>query len=273
MRNRRPLGVTMALWIGIIVVMTPFGVLLLASLKQDTELVGGALSLPQQLMWSNYVTVWIEARFSSYLVNSVIVATVTTIVVVLISAMAGFSFAKLKFRGRNALFTILLLGLMLPTTAIIIPIYYRLRDLHLLDSLAGVVLPLIGLGLPFGTFLMRQFFRDVPDSLMDSAIIDGCGRLRAFISIFLPLASGGLQALAVVQFMYAWREYLLPLIVSQSDETQTLTVGLYRLYKSYVSSYTKIAAGAVIVFVPILIVYALMQRHFATGMLAGSVKG
>ena len=273
MRHSRPLAARIALWLGIIVVMTPFVVLLLASFKQDTELAGGALSLPRQFKWSNYAAVWVEARFSSYLFNSIVVAVSTTIAVVVMSAMAGYSFSKLRYRGRNALFMILLLGLMLPTPAIIIPLYYRLRDLQLLDTLLGIVLPLVGLGLPFGSFLMRQFYRDVPNELMDSAIIDGCGKLRAFISVFLPLAKGGLQSLAVVQFMFAWREYLLPLIISHSDRTQTVTVGLYRLYKSYVASYTRIAAGAILVFLPILIVYALLQRRFVTGMLAGSLKG
>jgi len=269
----KAIGIQTALAFAAVLVLLPIVVLILSSLKTDVELSRGALGLPESLQWKNYKMVWIEARFKTYLANSLIIGICTTLLVLILSALAGFGFSKFNFLGQNVLFLFILMGLMLPPTVIIIPLYYRLRDLGLLDTLPGIFLPLVGLGIPFGTFLMRQFFKDVPNELLDAAIIDGCNRFTAFLFVFLPIAKGGLQSLAVVQFMFAWREYFLPLIISQSDKTQTLTVGLYRLYKSYVASYARIAAGTILVFLPILVVYIILQRRFATGMIAGSLKG
>lgn len=253
--------------------LLPIVILVFTSLKTDIEVYDGVLKLPSEFQWVNYIKVWNDAGFGTYMKNSAIVSTGTVVLVVILASLAGFGFAKLRFRGQNFTFLLLLLGLMVPVPAIIIPLYFNLRDMRLLNTPWGLILPQVGLGLPFGTFLMRQFFRDIPDELMDAAMIDGCGELGAFRHVFLPNARKGLESLAVVQFMFSWNEYFLPLIISQNDAAQTVTVGLYRLYKSYVASHTTISAGAVMVFLPILLMYILLQRRFMGGMLGGSLKG
>jgi len=251
----------------------PIIFLFFTSLKTDIEVYDGVWKLPSNLHWINYVEVWTDARFNIYFKNSIIVSVVTTIFVLIISSLAGFAFAKFQFFSKNVLFFVLLLGLMIPSSAIIIPLYYILRDAGLLNTAWGLILPQVGLGLPFGIFLMRQFFKDIPDELMDSAFIDGCGKFGAFWYIYLPIARKGLESLAVIQFVFVWNEYFLPLIVSQDDSAQTLTVGLYRVFKSYVSSYAKISAGAILVFLPILLLYFILHRQFISGITSGSLKG
>lgn len=253
--------------------LLPIVILISTSLKTDVEVYDGVLKLPLKLQWVNYINVWNDGGFGTYIKNSAIVSTGTVVLVVILASLGGFGFSKLRFRGQSFMFLLLLLGLMVPVPAIIIPIYYSLRDMRLLNTPWGLILPQVGLGLPFGAFLMRQFFRDIPDELMDAAMIDGCGELGAFWHVFLPNARKGIVSLAVVQFMFSWNEYFLPLIISQSDTAQTVTVGLYRLYKSYVASYTTISAGAVMVLLPILVLYILLQRRFTGGMLGGSLKG
>ena len=150
------------------------------------------------------------------------------VLMILVCAPAGYAFAKMRFRGSEALFYLLILGLTVPIQAIVIPLYQLLSGLGLLDSLAGITLAQVGNGIPFGVFLMRNFFRNVPHELLEAARVDGCGHGRILLRIFLPISAPAVLALVVISALGTWNDFFLPLVVLISPEVQTLPLGLVR---------------------------------------------
>jgi raffinose/stachyose/melibiose transport system permease protein len=222
----------------------------------------------------NFATAWDEGNFSSYLRSSVIVAVTVVAASTLLSIPAGYAFGMMRFRGEQALFYLFLLGLMVPLEATIVPLYYDFRDLALTDTYAALILPQIGVSLAFGTFWMRAFFRSVPRSLVEAARIDGAGSLRILRSVLFPQVRPALLTLCVLVFMYTWNEFLLALVMLQGSNNTTAPLGLsYFAGVTRSGDPTKVAAAAVMVALPVVAVYLVLQRHFIRGVLAGALKG
>ena len=179
----------------------------------------------------------------------------------------------MRFRGSDALFYLLLIGLIFPYEATVIPLYYLFRDVGLTDSLWALILPQIGLSIPFGTFWMRAFFRSTPGPLVEAARLDGASSLTTLVRVLLPQARPALTTLVVLVFMWTWNEFLLALVMIQSDELRTAPLGL-ALFAGANRQLdpTLTAAAAVLVALPIVIVYVFLQRSFIRGMFAGAVK-
>lgn len=252
----------------------PFLWLLASSLKTEAEIAtADPFAAPDRLMWGNYVDAWRIGSFGELILNSLANVAAVVVLMILVCAPAGYAFAKMRFRGSEALFYLLILGLTVPIQAIVIPLYQLLSGLGLLDSLAGITLAQVGNGIPFGVFLMRNFFRNVPHELLEAARVDGCGHGRILLRIFLPISAPAVLALVVISALGTWNDFFLPLVVLISPEVQTLPLGLVRFAGTYSTDHRLVFAGTVISFLPIVLLYIATQRRFTEGLTQGALKG
>ena len=224
--------------------------------------------------FENFATAWRVGRFGTYMANSILVAAIVVVVSAILSSLAGYAFGTMRFRGSTALFYLLLLGLMVPSEAIVIPLYYDLRGLGLTDTYAALIFPQIAQSLAFGVFWMRQYFRSVPSEIIEAARMDGAGHMRVLRSVLLPMGRPAITTMVLLVLMWTWNEFLLPLIMLPTNEgLRTAPLGLSFFKGQYTEGTSLLAAGAVLVALPIVVFYIFAQRHFIRGMLEGSVKG
>jgi raffinose/stachyose/melibiose transport system permease protein len=222
---------------------------------------------------SNFVDAWNDGNFGPYLRSSVIVTVVVVTVASVLSILAGYAFGLMRFRGSQVLFYVVLLGLMIPTEAIVVPLYYDYRDAGLTDTYWALIFPQIGTSVAFGTFWMRAFFRTVPRSLVEAARIDGASSWFTLWRVVLPLARPAVLTMTVLLSMWTWNEFLLALVMVTDEGLRTAPLGLSFFQGRNQTDLTLLAAGAVIVATPVVLLYVFLQRHFIRGMLSGAVKG
>jgi raffinose/stachyose/melibiose transport system permease protein len=256
-----------------VIVIYPVLSIVLLAFHKRTDLVTG-FSIPDSLDFSTFKEAWEQGGFNRGLVNSFIVAATVTIVSSVLSTLAGYAFGTMRFRGNEALFYLLLIGLIFPYEATVIPLYYVFRDAGLTDSLWALILPQIGLSVPFGTFWMRAFFRSTPSSLVEASRLDGASSFVTLWRVLLPQAWPAITTMVVLIFMWTWNEFLLALVMIQSDELRTAPLGLalFAGANRGTLNTTLVAAAAVLVALPVIIVYVFLQRSFIRGMFAGAVK-
>ncbi len=225
---------------------------------------------PNPLTLQNYVHVFTRIPFLRYFSNSVLVAVATTLGHVFFDTLAAYAFAKLTFPGRDRIFFIMLLALMVPFQVNLIPMFRIMGILHWADTYLALIIP--NLTNIFGIFMMRQFLMSIPNDLLDQARIDGCNEFGVFRKIVLPLALPGLATLVIFTFMGTWNDFLWPRIVTNSEAIFTLPVGLAQLQMKNTSNEAQIMAGTVLTALPMIVVFLFMQRQFIEGMTAGALK-
>jgi raffinose/stachyose/melibiose transport system permease protein len=230
------------------------------------------LGIPDHLTFQSFREAWRVGHFSTYLRSSVIVASAVVSVSCLLSIMSGYAFGLMRFRGATALFYLMLLGIIVPTEALVVPLYYDLRDHSLTDTYWALILPQIGLSVSFGTFWMRAWFLTAPRSLIEAARVEGASSWTVLWRILVPLGRPAVLTMAVLIFMWTWNEFLLALVMVSSEHLRTAPLGLAFFQGQHTSDFSLLAAGAVIVALPVVIVYLFLQRHFISGMLSGAVK-
>jgi len=270
--RRRSIVITVILALLVGAVLAPFVWVILNSFRTDSEIFGQTLSWPRSWTLENFAVAWTQGGFGRYSINSLIVAVSATILTLVVSLPAGYVFGKLAGRKTNLLFYVLLITITLPIEAIAIPIFYQMRSMGLVDSLVGLTLVIVGTGLPLGVFIMRNFFRDLPDSLSEAAEIDGASTWRTFTHIMIPLAKPAMLAVVVFSFLAAWNEYLLALLLLFNNATMTIPLGLTQFQGQYNSNYGALFAGITLAMIPSILVYLILQRSFTEGLLAGSTK-
>lgn len=263
-------GALLALGITII----PFVWMLLSSVKPEAEiLVIPPKWIPSTIIWDHFRELFVRLDILKNLTNSAIVTVSITIATIIVNAMAGFAFAKYRFPGREALFTVLLATMMIPGQVTMMPVFLLLKSLGLLNTYTGLILP--GAASVFAIFLMRQFMMGLPDSLLEAARIDGCSEWRLFFQIVLPLAMPAVATLTIFTFMAAWNEFLWALIVMLDSDMYTLPVALATLSGQAETS-TKwgvLMAGSVITILPVLIVFLAVQKQYIRGISMTGTKG
>ena len=237
---------------------------------------GEASALPPRLLPSaptlaHYRDLFGRLRLGRALLNSTLLATATSALAVVLNGLAGYAFAKLRFRGRARLFRLLLALLVVPAQVAMLPLFLLLKQMGLVNTLAGVVVP--GLASVFGIFLVRQYALSIPDELLDAARIDGAGELRLFVSIVLPTIVPILATLAIWTFLATWNDFMWPLIVLSDESHYTLPVALASLVGEHVQDTELMMAGSVLTTLPVLLVFLFLQRYYIQGVMAGSVKG
>nr|WP_150307934.1 carbohydrate ABC transporter permease [Planctomonas psychrotolerans] len=220
----------------------------------------------------NFVAAWQEGRFGSYMATSVLVAAIVVTLAVGLSLLSGYAFGTMTFRGQNVLFYLFLLGIMVPAEAIIVPLFFDLRTLGLTDTVWAVSLPQVAQSVAFGTYWMRTYFRGVNRSVIEAARLDGASSQRVLWSILVPMGRPAITTMVVLMFMWTWNEFLIPLVMSPSGSFRTAPLGLALFQGQYTQGTALLAAGAVLVALPVVLLYFLLQRHFIRGMLDGAVK-
>ena len=245
----------------------------LAAIKPFDPSVNDPFAFPVAVTLEYIKEAWTTGRMGLYMRNSILVAIPRVTVVLLLASMAGYAFGKLKWKGRDLVFKFLLLGMMIPINAMIIPLYYNIQQMGMINSLQAMILPYFGLSMPFACFMMRSFFRELPNELVESAIIDGAGKFKTWMYVMLPLTKPALTSLLIFEFMWSWNDYLLPMLMVYDDNFRTLPLGLMYFQGEYTMNTSLIAAAVTICTVPILIVYSIFQRSFIDGITAGAVKG
>jgi multiple sugar transport system permease protein len=227
--------------------------------------------LPHAATLANYVTLFTRLNIARALANSVLITVATTCLSLLVTALAGYAFAKLRFAGRDRLFGILLAGLVVPTQVGMLPLFLLLRGMHLVNTPLGVIIP--GLASILGIFLIRQYALSIPDDLLDAARIDGGGEGQIFRTIAIPLLGPILVTQAVFTFLGTWNDFLWPLVVLSDSSKYTLPVALANLVGEHVQDTELMMAGAVLTVLPVMIVFFVLQRFYIRGVMMGSVKG
>ncbi len=253
----------------VLLMLIPFSYMLFFSLRISYSTAFSSFSF-SQLTLKNYLTIFNNYNFSRYFTNSVIVAIGSCMLNVIVGAMAGYGFAKKHFWGRDKIFFILLITLIIPSQVTMIPLYIIMKNIKWINTYQGVTIPLVTF---FSVFLMRQFMMGIPNELIDAARIDGCSEMRIFINIILPLAKPAIISLTIFSFITAWNSFLWPLIITTSDEMRTLTLGLSTLQGNYSTNYGLVMAGCTLTFIPPFILYMVLQKKFVKGVTLSGIKG
>lgn len=250
----------------------PFVWMVSTSLKPETEVFSWPPRLlPWPPVWSNYAEAWHIAPFGRYFLNTAFVAVTVTGVSLFLNSLAAYAFARLRFRGRDLLFMLLLATMMIPAQVTMIPTFLILKQLGWLDSYLGLTVP--GFAGAFGIFMLRQFMLTIPEDLLDAARLDGCTEFRIYRQIVLPLCKPALATLGVFTFMGAWNDFILPLLVVKSGEMRTLTLAVAALSSGlYVMSFPLMMAAATFVIAPVLIAFLFAQRFFTRSIVLGGLK-
>jgi multiple sugar transport system permease protein len=255
-----------------ILMLMPFVWMLSTSLKS----VGAVFEypptfIPSPILWDNYRRLFEVLPFARFFLNSLIVASAVTAIHLASSSLAAYAFARLRFPGRDALFLGYLATLMIPAQVVIIPNFILLRYLGWIDTYQALILPAAFNA--FGTFLLRQYFLTIPYELEDAAVVDGASHFQIFLQVILPLSGPALSALAIFTFLFNWNSFLYPLVVTNSTEMSTLTVGLNTLQGQYNTAWTLLMAGSVIALLPVLTVFVFAQRYFIKGITLTGIGG
>ncbi|MGG1556055.1 carbohydrate ABC transporter permease [Paenibacillus ferrarius] len=254
----------------------PFYSLTLASLKPSKEMLRYGLNVklqPELLSFHNYSFLF-SAAAKKYLIwykNSVLISVVYTVCCLLLSSMVGYGLAMYRFIGRNIIFLLVLLVMMVPVEIIMLPLYKQMISFHLIDTYGGVILPFVVAPLPI--FFFRQYAAGLPKDFLDAGRIDGCSEYGIFFKIMMPLMAPAFGAMAILQALASWNSFVWPLIVLKTGEKLTLPIGLSSLITPYGNNYDILIAGSVLAIVPILIVFIFFQRFFVSGLTVGGVKG
>jgi multiple sugar transport system permease protein len=227
--------------------------------------------LPSAPTLHNFHELFARAGMGRYLLNSFLIASLTTLIALLLNTMAGYAFAKLRFAGRDAIFRALLAALVIPGQVAMMPLFLMLKQLGLVNSYAGAIIP--GMAGIFGIFLVRQYARSIPDELLEAARIDGAGEFRIFFQIVLPVLKPILVTLAIFVFLASWNDFMWPLIVLSDSSLHTLPVALASLSREHVQDNELMMAGSVVTVLPVLLLFLVLQRYYLQGLMVGSVKG
>jgi multiple sugar transport system permease protein len=250
----------------------PFIWMLSSSLKLESEIFGLPIKwIPETFHWSNYQKVWTRVPFHIYYLNTLKIAVITTILVVINSSLAGYAFAKIKFPESNRLFFIYIATMMIPYQVMMIPQFMIMKQLGLVNSHWSLIL--LGTFNPFGVFLFRQFFLSIPDELLEAARIDGLSEFGIYWRIILPLSKPAIATLVIFTFMHTWNDFLGPLIYLTSDRLYTLQLGIQHFITQYNTEYSLLMAAAVSSILPTIIVFFLAQDHFIKGVANSGIKG
>ncbi len=257
----------------LLVAVIPFTIVAIAAFKSRAEITQGVFTLPEVWQWTNFTKAWTQARFDQYFRSSVIVVVGVIGISTVLSVLSGYAFGRMHFPWSRVLFLVFLLGLMVPQEAFIIPLYYNLRKIGLLNTYWALILPQVGMSVCFGTFWMRGFFSAVPQDLVDAARVDGCTSWSALWRVLVPIARPAILTMIVLFFVWTWNDFLLALVLVSSEELRTLPLGLAFFQGRYSRDVPLTMAGATIVALPTILIYFIFQRQFIRGITGGASKG
>lgn len=258
-----------------LMVIFPMVWVVASSLKTDKEIFMSPWQLPSQLMFDNFVRAWGKANIGLYFANSLLVILPSIFFTLLFSAMAGYVLARFTFPGNRFIFYAFLGGMLFPVMLALVPLFFLLQSLSIVDTRFGLVLVYIAYSLPFTVFFMTGFFKTLPTEVLEAATMDGANNLQLFFLIVIPLAQNGLVSMGIFNFLGMWNQYILPLVLLTSSGKYVLSQGLAFLahQQRYQSDWSGLFAAIVIVMLPTLIVYTIFQNQIQRGLTVGALKG
>jgi N-acetylglucosamine transport system permease protein len=242
--------------------------------KSDREIFTDSFGLPSEWLFENFVRAWTTANIGRYFINSAIVVCSAVLLVMLLGAMVAYVLARYEFRGRTVIYYTFVVGMTFPMILALVPLFFVVRNMGLLNTYAGLILVYTAYALPFTVFFLTSFFKTLPGALVEAAMLDGCSHAGAFFRIMLPLARPGMISVGILNFLGLWNQFLLPLVLMTDQERYVLSQGLAVLVanQGYRSDWSTLFAGLVIALLPVLAVYALFQRRIQDGLNMGALK-
>jgi multiple sugar transport system permease protein len=266
-------GRLLVLTLGAVVMILPFVYLIATSFKANALVLEVPPKfLPRHPTTANYTQAWTSNQFGRYFLNSVLVAIATTFFSVWLSSMMAYAFARFRFPGRGVLFGCLLIGLMVPTMMLIIPQFLLAKNLHLLDSLPGLVFFYVGGTLALNTFLLRSFFQDIPRELEEAMVVDGAGPWKRYLRLILPLSRPALATVAIFSFLASWDEFVWALTVINDPNKRTLPIAIALFQGEHSTSWGLVFAASAIAILPVIAIFVAFQRQFVSGLASGALK-
>jgi len=257
-----------------IIVIVPFLWVVLSSFKTTKEILASPFSLPAHWQFDNYAHAWTDAGIRQFFLNTVIVVGVALVLVMLLGAMCAYVLARFTFPGSRFIYYLMLAGLTFPIFLAIVPLFFVLKNLELINTLPGLIMVYVAFALPFTVFFLYAFFRTLPDDVYEAALIDGAGEWRAFFRIMLPMARPGMAAVAIFNFLGLWNQFLLPVALNTDQSRYVLTQGMasFASQAGYAVDFGALFAAVVITVVPVLIVYVIFQRRLEGSVSRGTFR-
>jgi ABC-type glycerol-3-phosphate transport system permease component len=255
-----------------VTILYPLAWMVYSSLKSDSDIFANVFALPRTLYLENYLTVFVKGGMDLFYRNSLFIALVSVAGLLLFCSMAAYAFANMHFKGKTALYLFILLGLMIPSQALIISGFKWISILKLVSSHWALIFTYFGWA-SFGIMVLRNFFQSVPQDIKDAALIDGAGHWQMLTRIMLPLARPSISTIAIFYFMWVWNDFIYPLVYLQDEEKYTVPLGIMFLNGRYVVNWGLQMAGLAVATIPPLLIYLIFQRQFIRGILAGALKG
>ena len=257
----------------VVISLVPFIWVLFSSFKTNSEILSAGMGFPTGMHISNYVTAFKLAPILTFYKNSIVVAVVATVLNLFVCSMAAYVVVRCNFKAKGLVTLMFSLGLIIPGAALIQPLYTILNGSHLYNSLTGLVLVYTALGMPTTFYIMVSYIKTIPFTLEEAAYIDGSGFFRTFLQIVLPITRPAFATAGVIQFLLAWNEFQFALTLTGSTEKRTLPIALYYFKSAFASDYGAMFAATVVVAIPSIIAFIILQKQVIAGLAAGSVKG
>ncbi len=255
-----------------ILMVSPLILTIFTSLKPMTELVNPPWYPPVNITFEHYTRVWSEGGFSRYFFNSLLISVVDAIVMIFIASLAAYAMVFMNFRGKMVLQILFLIGLMIPVTAIVLPLFQVVRSFNLLNTHLGVILPDLALAVSVFVFLFSSYFVNLPTALHEAAKLDGANEFQIYLKVIMPIATPAVVTTALLEFLWSWNDLLLRLLIMTREEMRTLSVGLLNFQGTTTRDVTGLSSGTLIMAIPVVILFVFFQRHFVRGMTSGAVK-
>ncbi len=244
-----------------------------SSLKTNEEFMLDILALPKHLQFGNYVKAFIEGKMYTYFLNSLFNTIIPVMLVIFFSFSIAYVLARYTFRGRNAIYTMFIVGMLVPVYSLIVPLFIQFKTLGMADKLGTLILPYVALRMPLSIFLFESFIRTIPYELEEAAFIDGAGPLKTMFKIVFPMCMPVTATVLILAFLDTWNEFPFALVLTTKQSLRTLPVGLTGFYGQYTTDYTTLMAALVLSILPVIIIYLIFRNRIIQGMTAGAVKG
>lgn len=276
MKSQRIIGKVFSIIFSICIIgisIVPIIWTLISSFKTNEEIMTSAFSLPESLKLDNYIMAFQYSPLATYFWNTLVITLFCILLGLILFSMSAYIFARFEFKGKNILFAVIGMSMLIPTSALIFPIYKLMNTMGLYNTKAGLILVYMSIAMPSVLFVLRSYFLTIPKEMEEAATIDGAGFLRTYVMIMLPLAKPAMATAAILIYMASWNDFLYNLMLSSGNNARTVSVALSQFLSMFGSDYGQLFAASFVVVLPSIILYCLLQKRIESALLAGAVKG
>jgi raffinose/stachyose/melibiose transport system permease protein len=246
--------------------------MILNSFKKQSEMLSNVWGWPKNFVFSSYIDAWNRAHIQNYFLNSLIVTILAILLILLLAIFSSYVFAKIQFPGANIIFIIIIVTMIIQPQIIILPLFKLISQLHIMDTYFALILAYVADGLPLAILILTSYFKSIPSSLIEAAVVDGCNRWEIIFKIILPLSGPSIAAVIIFDFVFYWNELVLSLYLLKKENLRTITVGLTTFVGAFQRSYSSLFAALTIATIPVLIIFIFFQKRFISGIVSGAIK-